>query len=248
MEPVVEALPQYDYVYFGDTANLPYGDKSQEQIYIFTKRALDYLFAHDCAIVFIFCNTASARALRKLQHGGYRALGIIIPTVEEIIGKRIGILATQSTVDSGKYPAEIKKLFPNAKIFQQAAPKLVPMIESGVSSNISYEKILDIYLQPLFAHNIDTLILGCTHYGILKKQIRAMMPEVKVISQDEIIADKVAGYLARHQKISNKLSRGGTREYFSTSHHPGFQNLGNFDRALFRLVVLHDSHNGPADR
>ena len=113
MKPVIEKLPQYEYVYLGDTKNLPYGDKSQEEVYRFTKLALDYLFAHDCTIVFLFCNTASSMALRRLQHEGYRALGIIIPTVEKLCDiecRTVGVLGTQSTVDSGKYIVEIKKL------------------------------------------------------------------------------------------------------------------------------------------
>lgn len=245
MKPVVEALPLYDYVYLGDTANLPYGDKSQDEIYRFTKSALDYLFAHECAIVFIFCNTSSAMALRKLQHEGYRALGIIIPTIEEAHGKRIGVLATQSTVDSGKYRAEIKKLQPDAEVFQQAAPKLVPMIESGTTDYGTIQQ----YVGPLLVKDIDTLILGCTHYGIIKDRIRAILPPaVNLISQDEIIAQKVKAYLARHPEIESNLSRVGSREYLVTSHHPRLQNFGNLDRSLFRLVVLHDGGDGATDR
>ncbi|MEK7615842.1 MAG: glutamate racemase [Patescibacteria group bacterium] len=231
MKPVVAALPQYDYVYLGDTKNLPYGDKSQEDVYRFTKRALDFLFSHDCAIVFLFCNTASARALRRLQHEGYRALGIIIPTAEEAHGKRIGVLATQSTVDSGTYVSEIKKLLPDAEVFQQAAPKLVPMIESGKI----YKKTVDEYVKPLSQHNIDTLILGCTHYGVLK----SLMPKhIQLICQEDIIAPKVADYLKRHPEIETKLSRSGRREYFVTAHHPGLENFGDFDGSRFSLVVL----------
>lgn len=255
MKPVVEALPEYDYVYLGDTKNLPYGDKSQEEIYRYTKRALDYLFAYDCAIVFLFCNTASARALRRLQGEGYRVLGIIIPTVEEIYGKRIGVLATQNTVDSCTYVAEIKKLLPNAEVFQQAAPKLVPMIERGEAKIPAYDKILDSYLQPLISKNIDTLVLGCTHYPIIKDQIKKLLPpHVRLICQDEIIGEKIKSYFARHPEIGSKLSRGGTREYLVTAslaarraHHPGLQHFGDLDRARFRLVVFHDGDDRAAD-
>src|SRR3989344_2026033 len=243
------ALAGYDVVYLGDTANLPYGDKTQEQIYKFTKRALDYLFKHDCAIVFLFCNSASARALRKLQREGYRVLGIIIPMVEEAQGNRVGVLATQSTVDSGAYSRELEKAWPGVQVFQQAAPKLVPMIESGMSSYSSYEKLLDIYLKPLLAQNIDTLILGCTHYAIIKDRIRALVPpSVRAISQDELIGPKITDYLTRHPEIESQLSRNGRREYFVTAHHPRFQNFGDFDRASFGLVVLHDRGDGATDR
>src|SRR3989344_5253190 len=116
MKPIVAALPQYDYLYLGDTKNLPYGDKSQEEIYRFTRRAVKYLLTHGCAIVLVMCNTASAMALRRIQHEGYRALGIIIPTVEEVDGSRIGILATASTVKSETYVKEIKKIHPDAQV------------------------------------------------------------------------------------------------------------------------------------
>lgn len=220
MKPVVELLPEYDYIYLGDTANLPYGDKSQDEIFALTKRALDYLFAHQCAIVFVFCNTASASALRKLQHEGYRALGVIIPTVEVLRHTkndhpRVGVLATKSTVQSGKYPLEIKKILPHAKVFQQAAPKLVPMIETGIIDH----KIVDEYLEPLLAHKIDTLILGCTHYGI----IRDFLPKnINVICQEDIIAPKVFDYLQRHPEIESQLTKNKKRTIFF-SGSPDFE-------------------------
>lgn len=240
MKPIVAALPEYDYMYLGDTANLPYGDKSQEQIYAFTKRALDYLFAHDCALVLVMCNTASALALRRLQHEGYRALGIIIPTVESVHGKRIGILGTQSTVDSGKYLIELKKVLPDAQVFQQAAPLLVPMIESGTID----KKIVDQYVEPLMQKKIDTLILACTHYGAIKKYLPT---NINTICQEDIIAPKVTDYLRRHPEIESKLSRGGRRDYLITAHHPAFEYLGDLDRSLFRLVVLHDGGDRAAN-
>lgn len=215
------ALASYDVVYLGDTKNLPYGDKTQEEIYALTKRALDFLKAQDCAIIFLFCNTASAMALRQLQHEGYRTLGIIIPTVEEATGSRIGILATQSTVDSGKYPAEIKKPHPNAQVFQQAAPKLVPLIESG---NAISDALLLTYLNPLIHQNIKVLILGCTHYAILKTQIKKLIPhDIKIISQDEIIGPKITDYLARHPEIESTLSKTNSREYLVTKLTPEFE-------------------------
>jgi len=231
MKPVVKALPQYDFIYLGDTLNLPYGDKKQNEIYRFTRQALDFLFAKDCAIVFLFCNTASASALRKLQHEGYKALGIIIPTIEEASGKRIGLLATQSTVDSGKYIVEINKILPNAKVFQLAAPKLVPMIESGmIDRPIIYK-----YSEFIMKQNIDTLILGCTHYGAIKKYLPK---HIKIISQEDIIAPKVADYLRRHPEIESRLSRTGSREYFVTADHPRFDNFRDFDSSVFRLIIL----------
>lgn len=247
MKPVVELLPQYDYVYLGDTKNLPYGDKSQDEIYRLTKRAVEFLMARGCAIVLLFCNTASAMALRRLQQEGHRALGIIIPTVEEVRGNRIGVLATQGTTDSKKYEIEIKKLLPHARVTSQAAPKLVPMIESGELNILPYARIFNQYLEPLLVERIDTLILGCTHYVILKNLARQLVPGVRVIFQDELIADKVRAYLQKHPEIESKLSRNGGREYLVTAHHPGFQHLRDVDRASFRLVVLEDRGKRPAD-
>ncbi|MEK7583495.1 MAG: glutamate racemase [Patescibacteria group bacterium] len=224
MKPIVEALPQYDYLYLGDTANLPYGDKSPDEVYQFALAGVKYLFEQDCAIVLVMCNTISAEALRRLQGEGYRALGIIIPTVESVTGNRIGVLATQGTVNSETYIKEIHKLLPNAHVFQQAAPKLVPMIESGILNIPAYAKIVNNYLVPLLAHDIDTLILGCTHYVVLKDLVRKLVPEnIGVISQDELIADKVRNYLSRHPEIESKLSRSGTQTFVVTKLTPEFQ-------------------------
>ncbi len=244
MKPIVEALPQYDYIYLGDTANLPYGDKSPDEVYRLALASVKYLLQHDCVLVLVMCNTISAEALRRLQGEGYRALGIIIPTVEEVRGERIGVLATQGTVNSETYIKEIHKLLPNAHVFQQAAPKLVPIIESGkkVSDTLLHE-----YLEPLLANNIDTLILGCTHYVVLKDLVRQLVPKnVRIISQDELIADKVRDYLSSHPEIELALTKNGMREYqvtkltpnLSNTHHPWFEHFGNVDRSLFRLVVL----------
>ncbi len=252
MKSLSLSLPQYDFLYLGDTKNLPYGDRSQDEIYRLTKRALDELTRRDCAITFLFCNTASAQALRRLQHEGYRTLGVIIPTVEEVHGKVIGVLATQSTVDSSTYEIEIKKLLPDARVFQQAAPKLVPLIEAGDVDNGTIRQ----YLAPLLKHDINTLILGCTHYGAIKYRIKALVPpSVQIIAQEDIIATKVTDYLSRHPEIESKLSKGGSRVYLVTrlpdffdSEHPWLEHLGNFDRTLFRLIILHDGDDRASDR
>ena len=167
-------MPEYDYVYLGDTKRIPYGDKSHETVYKYTKEAVNYLFhKEDCAIVVIACNTASARSLRKIQKEyllkefkDRKVLGVLIPAAEEIFNyKRIGILATVGTVASNTFPLEIKKVKPKAKIFQNPAPMLVPLIEEGKSIKIIKPFLLE-YLKPLINKNIDALILGCTHYPI----------------------------------------------------------------------------------
>ncbi len=223
---LVKELPQYDYVYLGDTQRVPYGNRSHETVYKFLKEAVDYLFAHDCELIIVACNTASAEALRKVQqeylprhYPKRRVLGIIIPTAEAALKdhkiKRVGVLATQGTVDSRAYIRELKKIRPDVSIFQQAAPLLVPLIESNAIEFA--DPILHSYLQPLSRKNIDALILGCTHYPILKKQIKEICgPDIKVISQDEIISAKLADYLGRHPKIVKRLGKNKRREFLVT--------------------------------
>lgn len=222
--------PLYDYVYLGDTARTPYGNRSQETIYEFTKSAVEYLFEHDCRLVMIACNTASADALIKLQqeylpqhYPDRRILGVIIPTAEDAINKtnngNIGVIATRSTVDSKAYVREIHKLNKDIKVYQQATPLLVPLVENYA---LQYSQpIIHDYLKPLLASNIDTLILGCTHYPILKKQIREEVgDDITIISQDELIAEKLADYLSQHTAIEKLLSRNGTHQFLLTDIPP----------------------------
>ncbi|OGI99701.1 glutamate racemase [Candidatus Nomurabacteria bacterium RIFCSPLOWO2_02_FULL_40_10] len=220
-----KAMPEYDYVYFGDTKRLPYGNKSHEAVFEFTKEAVDYLFRKEnCAIVIIACNTASARALRQIQNtpslilplgkgempkaeGARKVLGVLIPAAEEASQyKRVGILATLGTVASDTFPIEIKKISKKTKVFQNPAPMLVPLIEEG--ENTLAKPFLVKYLRPFANKKLDALVLGCTHYPILKKEIKKIVPKnIKVISQDEIIPKKLKEYLERHIEISSKLSR-----------------------------------------
>jgi glutamate racemase len=223
---LVEQLPQYDYVYLGDTQRIPYGNRSQETIYLFLKEAVDYLFRHDCALIIVACNTASSGALRKIQqqylpeyYPKRKVLGIIIPTAEVALNdrkaKRIGILATQGTVNSRSYIREFKKISGGVTIFQQAAPLLVPLVESN---GLPFaDPILRSYLQPLLKKKIDTLVLGCTHYPILKRRIRKICgKDIKVVSQDEIISAKLASYLAQHPEMEKRLSKHKRREFLVT--------------------------------
>jgi len=208
-------MPEYDYAYFGDTKRVPYGNKSPEAVYEFTKEAVDYLFRKEnCAIVIIACNTASARALRDIQQKylpknfkDRKVLGVLIPAAEEASKyKRIGVLATLGTVASNTFPIEIKKKNNEAKIFQVPAAMLVPLIEEG--ENMLAKPFLLKYLKPLIEKNLDSLVLGCTHYPILKKQIKKILPKkIKVISQDEIVPKKLKEYLEKHSEIRKKLSK-----------------------------------------
>lgn len=222
---LIQNFPEYDYVYLGDTARVPYGNRSQEVIYEFTRNAVEYLFKQDCQLVIVACNTASAKALRKLQqeylpvrYPDRKVLGVLKPTAEEVAERtknsRIGIIATAGTVGSRTYVAEIQKLNPDIEVAQQATPLLVPLVENNAMKYAG--PILDDYLEPLLKANIDTLVLGCTHYPLLKGLIRSKVGSVNVISQDEIIPQKIRDYLDRHAEIDQKLSKNSTRNFLTT--------------------------------
>ncbi|PCI00198.1 MAG: glutamate racemase [Alphaproteobacteria bacterium] len=216
-------LPQYDYVYFGDTLNVPYGGRSKQAVYQHTERAMDYLMRQEnCALVIIACNTATAHCGRLLQQfflvrafPERRILGVVIPTLETCVDagyKRIGMLATAGMIESMLYEEELKKLDPDISFFGKASPLLVPMIENDGQEWI--EPVLDEYLAPLTKENIECLILGCTHYPLLKNQIQKRVGDgVKLISQDEIIPHKLTDYLKRNTSIETTLSKNGTMKY-----------------------------------
>ncbi len=227
---LIQALPDYDYVYLGDTARVPYGNRSQETIYAFTREAVERLFAEDCALVLIACNTASAEALRRIQrdylpthYPERRVLGVLIPAAEEAVRVsrtgRIGVLATTGTVASGAYEREIRKLRPDATVIAAAAPLLVPLIENAAMKHAP--PILHEYLAPLLAADIDTLVLGCTHYPYLSTEIRSIVGDsVAIVSQADIVPAKLADYLARHPEIDCGLSRECGRRYLLTDIAP----------------------------
>ncbi len=227
---IMARLPQYDYLYLGDTKRVPYGNRSQETIHQFVQEALDYLFEQDCQLVILACNTASAEALRHSQqqylptrYPDRRILGVLIPAVEVALGspdsKRVGVLATASTVESGSYTREVERIRPGAEVVAKAAPLLVPLVEND---GLKYARgILEDYLQPLKEVQIDSLILGCTHYCLLKDIVREMI-DCPVISQDEVVPDKLADYLERHPEIESKLEKSGKRLFQVTDLSPGY--------------------------
>lgn len=226
LKAVAKALPQYDYVYYGDTANVPYGDKSEEEIFLLTKRAVEYLFDHDCVLVIAACNTVSVSTVRKLQDGLVREeysdrkiLGVVVPTVEVVCeaglpaGSSVVLLATTRTVQSGKYPEECDKRTPALTVVPIAMPELVPLIESGQSDEASQRAIEAINA----AGDMAGVILGCTHYTLLLTKLREYYGTTPVFfSQDEIIPAKVADYLARHEEITERLTQGYTRSIYLT--------------------------------
>ncbi|MGC9602986.1 MAG: glutamate racemase [Minisyncoccia bacterium] len=236
---IVEELPAYDYVYLGDTARTPYGTRSKEVVYEFTKQAVDFLFENNCRLIVFACNTASSDALRKIQkeylpkrYPGKRVLGVLIPAAEEAVSetknKKIGVIATEGTVASGAFVRELLKLDPTIKIFQNACPLLVPIVESGEENSRAAELMIGNYLKPLKRKGIDTLILGCTHYGILEKKIRrAVGPKMRIVSESKVVPEKLEGYLTRHPEIERDLGKNGTVRFYSTDLTDKFTRLGS---------------------
>lgn len=239
MKGISKELPGYNFVYFGDTARVPYGTRSKEIVYEFTKQSVDFLFAKDCELIIFACNTASSDALRRIQqeyapkyYPNKKVLGVLVPAAESAAiktkNKRVGVIATQGTVASGSFIREIQKLDKNIKIFQKSCPLLVPIVEAGEQNSEITGIILKKYLKPLVDKKIDTLILGCTHYGILEPQIKKIVgKKIKIVSESKIVAEKLRDYLKRHPEIEGKLAKGGKRSFYSTDLTENFQVLGS---------------------
>jgi len=238
LKSVVQELPEYDYLYLGDNARVPYGGYPPETVHEYTMQAVDFLMKKGCMLVIVACNTVSSGALRKIQQeflpGVYpdrRVLGVIRPSAEEIAEKnctKIGILATESVVNSKIYTEEIEKLDPSIEIFYQACPLLVPIIEAGRQDEDASDAIVYEYLSELFEQEstIDTILLSCTHYPILYETFRKHTPHhVKILSQGSIVARKLKEYLEKHPEVERCLSRDSIREFFSTGFPEKFNRL-----------------------
>ncbi len=237
LKEIIKQLPQYDYVYLGDNARTPYGNRSQEVIYEFTRQAVDFLFKKDCQLIIIACNTASAEALRKIQqkwlpknYPERRVLGVIRPVVEkavEVSRGKIGVIGTKATINSQAYIKEIVKLKPEIEVIQQATPLLVPLVEDDWQKSDITKKILRKYLRPFKLAKIDTLILGCTHYPILYKTIQSIVgKQIKVLHSGKIVADLLSDYLVRHPEIEQKLDKKINYKFFVTDWSKHYQKLG----------------------
>ena len=245
LDAIRRELPQYDYLYLGDNARAPYGTHSFDVIYRYTLQAVKYLFDHDCALVILACNTASAKALRTIQQKDLplindkmvNVLGVIRPTVEAVpaITKtgHVGILATPATVSSESYVLELQKIFQNLEISQQACPLWVPLIENGEHLRPGADYFVDLYLRQILEKDpqIDTLILGCTHYPLLLPKIaqwirnngkRFAAGDIQVISQGYLEAKSLADYLRRHPEYESQLSQGGSCRYLTTENADRF--------------------------
>jgi glutamate racemase len=234
-------LPQYNYIYLGDNARAPYGSKSEEVIYNYACQAVDFLFKQGCELIIFACNTVSAEALPKIQqeylpkkYPDKKVLGVIIPAAEEattsVIDKyKIGVIGTRATINSGAHEKEIRKrINTDTEIISLACPLLVPLIEEGWTNNIETKMILKKYLHALKLKQINALILGCTHYPFLLKDIKRIMGEkVKIINTPEVTADKLIDYLNRHPEIKNKLNKNQKRFFFTTDAPEKFKELGS---------------------
>jgi len=227
----MQQLPGYDYIYLGDTARAPYGSRSFQTIHQYTLECVQWLFKQGCPLVILACNTASAKALRTIQQQDLphidpskRVLGVIRPTAE-VIGnytktKHIGVLGTKGTVQSGSYVIEIGNFFPDVKVYQQACPLWVPLIENGEYGKPGADYFVKEYLDQLLAQskNIDSVLLGCTHYPLLYDKISAYLPEgIKIVSQGDIVAHSLVEYLKRHPEMDNNLSKNQTQRFFTTT-------------------------------
>lgn len=234
---IVKALPGYNYIYLGDTARTPYGSRSPEVVFKFTRQAIDFLFKQSCWLIILACNTASCEALRQIQqeylprhYSERRVLGVIIPAAQEAAQEtkgRVGVMATEGSVRSGTFVSEIKKLDQKIKIFQQACPLLVPIVEAGEENSQAAELILKNYLAPLLKKKIDTLILGCTHYGALEQNIKKMTGgKINVVNEGRIVAQKLKDYLARHPAIEQKLGKNSKTKFYTTDLTDRFKTFG----------------------
>jgi glutamate racemase len=238
LEEIIRKLPQYDYLYLGDNARAPYGNRSFDTVYHYTLQCVQWFFDQGCSLVILACNTASAKALRTIQQNdlarlapGNRVLGVIRPTAE-IIGtfsetQHVGILATHGTVASESYPMEIAKFFPALSVYQEACPMWVPLVENNEHHSHGADFFVKKNLQHIFQKGeyIDVLLLACTHYPLLRGKIEEYMPVgVKLIGQGEIVAESLRDYLDRHPEIESRCSKNGRREFYTTDSTVDFDN------------------------
>ena len=250
LEQIRRQLPEYDYLYLGDNARAPYGTHSFEVIHQYTWQAVQYLFHADCSLVILACNTASAKALRTIQQQDLpqwlqlsnsklsnsqirNVLGVIRPTAEAVAQRtrngHIGVLGTPGTVQSGSYVIELQKQRADLLVAQQACPMWVPLIENGEHLQTGADYFVEKYLRLLFTQDpqIDTLVLGCTHYPLLLPKIQAALSaivahEVEVVAQGEIVARSLQDYLRRHTDLAATLSQGATCTYLTTEQADKF--------------------------
>jgi glutamate racemase len=239
LKEIVARLPGYDYIYLGDNARSPYGNRSFDSVYAYTLECVNWFFNQGCSLVVLACNTASAKALRTIQQHDLpemadptkRVLGVIRPTTE-IIGNysktgEVGILATNGTVLSNTYPIEIQKFFPGLKVYQEACPMWVPLVENNEYHSPGADYFVEQHIRHLLNQSpgIDTVLLGCTHYPLLIDKIRKIIPaDMILLSQGQIVAESLALYLQKHTEIEEKCSKNGKTSFFTTDSPSDFDN------------------------
>jgi glutamate racemase len=238
LRSLVDQLPQYDYLYLGDNARSPYGNRSFDTVYRYTLQCVKWLLAQNCPLIILACNTASAKALRTIQQNDLeklnpaaRVLGVIRPTTE-ILGKHtqtnsIGVLATQGTVQSGSYLIELEKFFPGLTIEQEACPMWVPLVENNEHGTEGADYFVQKHIRNILSRNgdIDTLLLACTHYPLLREKIKKFLPEgVTLLSQGDIVAESLRDYLQRHPEMEARLSKQSSRSFYTTDSAEDFNN------------------------
>lgn len=236
------ALPNADFLYLGDNARAPYGTRSFDLVYEFTRQAVRYLFDAGCPLVILACNTASAKALRNIQQHDLiewgdskkRVLGIIRPTVESIVETsrtgHIGLLGTPGTVASGSYDIEVRKLNPSVRVYSHACPMWVSLVENHEEGSEGADFFVEKDLKTLFSQstNIDTLVLGCTHYPLLLEKIKKYVPKnVRILCQGEIVAQSLVDYLHRHPEMDELISKNGATQLLTTENAERFASLAS---------------------
>ncbi|RIH66797.1 glutamate racemase [Mariniphaga sediminis] len=241
LKQLKKKLPQYDFLYLGDNARTPYGSRSFRVVYEYTLQAVQYLFRQNCPLVIIACNTASAKALRNIQQldlpglaPDRRVLGVIRPSVEKVSeitrNGHVGVLGTTGTVISESYPIELAK-WSGGKVkstVQEACPLWVPLVENNEIDSEGAAYFVEKNIRNIFQKDkdLDTLILGCTHYPLLLSQIRKFVPpDVQILEQGGIIAEKLGDYLNRHPEMEKKLSKGGNVDFQTTESSETFNEM-----------------------
>lgn len=252
MAEIIKQMPEYDYIYLGDNARTPYGNRSFDLVYAFTLQAIKWFFAHGCHLVILACNTASAKALRSIQQNDLpkldasrRVLGVIRPTTENCASftrnRHIGILGTEGTIKSRSYEIEIKKLHSDLHITGEACPMWVPLVENKEHDKAGADYFVKQHIDRILEKDpmIDALILGCTHYPLLQKKITQFAPQnMRIISQGKYVAESLKDYLHRHPEMDENCTKNGTHQFFTTDSVEKFTEMA----ALFLQKKVEVTH------
>lgn len=240
LRALTDRMPQYDYLYLGDNARTPYGNRSFETVYRYTLQCVEWVLKQNCPLIILACNTASAKALRTIQQNDLqklnpdaRVLGVLRPTTE-VIGnfsktKTIGILGTIGTIQSSSYLLEIEKFFPHLTVVQEACPMWVPLVENNEHSGEGADYFIKKHIDNILEKNekVDTLLLACTHYPLLIDKIKNILPaHVQLITQGDIVANSLQNYLYRHHEIESRLTKNAQRLFYTTDSTTEFNNKG----------------------